>query len=166
MPTKVIRILSCLSGSRDLNITRYTSVRPMQASPLGCNSFSARDFEKDVWSSPFHGLRFSKEQVEGWHAEDLVRNEQLSRSSLEDSTEQRDAVFIKGGEFFGCGEFRLLRSRSRCFFLDDAFHAFKEWNNRHIFLVDTACKLVKENLRLRNGYSIICLRLPWFWGWV
>jgi hypothetical protein len=132
MPTKVIRILSCLSGSRDLNITRYTSVRPMQASSLGCDSFSARDFEKDVWSSLFHGLRYSKEQVAGWHAEDLVRIQQLSRG----------------------------------FFLDDAFHAFKEWNNRHIFLMYTACKLVKKNLRLRNGYSIFCLRLPCFWGWV
>jgi len=133
---------------------------------LGCDFFSARDFEKDVWSSPFHGLRYSKEQVAGWHAEDMVRIQQLSRGFLEDSTEDWDAVLIDGGEFVGRDEFRLLRSRSRCFFLDGAFHAFKKWNNRHIFLMDTACELVKKNLRLRNWYSIFSLRLPCFWGWV
>jgi hypothetical protein len=57
----------------------------------------------------------------------MTRIQQLSCGFLEDSTEQWDAVLIDGGEFFGWDEFRLLRSRSRCFFLDDAFHAFKNF---------------------------------------
>jgi hypothetical protein len=62
-----------------LNTASYLFVRPVQVSSLGWHSFSARDFEKDVWGSSFNGLRYPKEQAAGWHAEDMARIQQLSR---------------------------------------------------------------------------------------
>ena len=141
-------------GQRDLNITRYTSVRPMQASSLGCDSFTLRDFEKDVWSSSFNGLRYPKEQVAGWHAEDTSRISQVAHGFLEESNESWDAVLIDGGEFFGWDEFRMLRSRSRCFFLDDAFHAFKTFRVRVELSQDPDWRLVWADPHLRNGAAI------------
>jgi len=143
------RFKNLVANTRD-----YPFVRAVQASSLGWNSFSARDFEKDVWSSPFHGLRYSKEQVAGWHAEDMVRIQQLSRGFLEDSTEEWDAVLIDGSEFIGWDEFRLLRSRSRCFFLDDAFHAFKTFRVRVELSQDPDWRLVWADPHLRNGAAI------------
>jgi len=125
---------------------------------LGWDSFSARDFEKDVWGSSFNSLRYPKEQVAGWHAEDMARIQQLSRGFLEDSTEQWDAVLIDGGEFFGWDEFRLLRSRSRCFFLDDAFHAFKTFRARVELSQDPDWRLVWSDSRIRNGAAIFVHR--------
>jgi hypothetical protein len=136
------------------NTARYTFVRPVQESSLGWNSFSARDFEKDVWNSSFNGLRYSKEQVAEWHAEDMVRIQQLSRGFLEESNEEWDAVLIDGGEFIGWDEFRLLRSHSRCFFLDDAFHAFKTFRVRVELSQDPDWRLVWADPHLRNGAAI------------
>jgi hypothetical protein len=140
------------------NTRGYTFVRPVQAFSLGWDSFSARDFEKDVWGSSFNGLRYPKEQVAGWHAADMARIQQLSRGFLEDSTEQWDAVLIDGGEFFGWDEFRLLRSRSRCFFLDDAFHAFKTFRVRVELSQDPDWRVVWADSRIRNGAAIFVHR--------
>lgn len=150
----MIRALCSSSGRRNLNAAGYPFVRHVQASSLGWDSFSARDFEKDVWGSSFNGLRYPKEQVAGWYAEGMTRIQQLSCGFLEDSTEQRDAVLIKGGEFFGWDEFRLLRSRSRCFFLDDAFHAFKTFRARVELSQDPDWRLVWSDSRIRNGAAI------------
>jgi hypothetical protein len=130
----------------------------VQASSLGWHSFSARDFEKDVWGSSFNGLCYPKEQVAGWHAEDMARIQQLVRGFLKDSTEQRDAVLIKGGEFFGWDEFRLLRSRSCCFFIDDASHPFKTSRARVELSQDPDWRLVWSDSRIRNGAAIFVHR--------
>ena len=125
---------------------------------MGWNSFTLRDFEKDVWSSSFNGLRYPKEQVRGWHAEDLASISQVDRGFLEDSAEAWDAVLIDGGEFFGWDEFRLLRSRTRCFFLDDAFQAFKTFRVRLELSNDPDWRLVWSDARLRNGAAIFVHR--------
>jgi hypothetical protein len=136
------------------NTRTYPFVRAVQASSLGWNSFTLRDFEKDVWSSSFNGLRYPKEQVAGWHAEDTARISQVAHGFLEESNESWDAVLIDGGEFFGWDEFRLLHSRSRCFFLDDAFHAFKAFRVRVELSQDPDWRLVWADQHLRNGSAI------------
>ena len=136
------------------NTRGYTFVHPVQAFSLGWDSVSARDFEKDVWGSCFNGLHYPKEQVAEWHAEDMTHIKQFPRGYLEDSTEEWDAVLIDGGEFFGWDEFRLLRSRSRCFFLDDAFHAFKSYRVRVELSHDPDWRLEWADSRLRNGAAI------------
>jgi hypothetical protein len=137
-----------------MNTAGYAFVRPVQAFSLGWDSFSARDFEKDVWGSYFNGLHCPKEQVAEWHAEDLTHIKQFPRGYLEDSTEEWDAVLIDGGEFFGWDEFRLLRSRTRCFFLDDAFQAFKTFRVRMELSNDPDWRLVWADPHLRNGAAI------------
>lgn len=129
-------------------------IRPLQRSSIGWGSFTARDFEKDVWASPFHGLRYPKEQVAEWHAEDRARIELTPSGFLESTDEAWDAVLIDGGEFFGWDEFRLLRPRARCFFLDDAFHAFKTFRVRVELSQDSDWRLIWSDAQLRNGAAI------------
>lgn len=136
------------------NTKNYPFIRPVQASSLSWDSFSARDFKKDVWESPFNGLRYPEKVVAEWHDEDLKQIKQIPRGYLEDSTEQWDAVLIDGGEFFGWDEFRILRTRSRCFFLDDAFHAFKCYRARVELSHDPDWRLLWADSRLRNGAAI------------
>jgi len=136
------------------NTAQYSFVRPVQASSLGWESFTARDFEKDVWTSPFNGLRYPKTQVASWHAEDTAKIQKIAKGFLEKSTEAWDAVLIDGGEFFGWDEFRLLRHKARCFFLDDAFHAFKTFRVRVELSQDPDWRLVWADSHLRNGAAI------------
>jgi len=140
------------------NTAGYNFVRPVRASSIGYSSLTARDFETDVWGSSFNGLQYPKEQVRGWHAEDLASISQVARGFLEDSAEAWDAVLIDGGEFFGWDEFRLLRSRTRCFFLDDAFQAFKTFRVRMELSNDPDWRLVWSDARLRNGAAIFVHR--------
>jgi hypothetical protein len=140
------------------NTAQYPFVRPVQKSSMGWESFTARDFEKDVWTSPFNGLRYPKTQVASWHAEDLAKIQKISKGFLEESTEIWDAVLIDGGEFFGWDEFRLLRHKARCFFLDDAFFAFKTSRARAELSKDTSWKLFWSNPKVRNGAAIFIRR--------
>lgn len=159
------------------NTAQYPFVRPVLTSSLGWESFTARDFEKDVWASPFNGLRYPKTQVASWHAEDLAKIQKISRGFLEESTENWDAVLIDGGEFFGWDEFRLLRHKARCFFLDDAFFAFKNSRARAELSKDPSWKLFWSDPKARNGAAIFirrdfrreCSKWGWFsrfWGWL
>ncbi|NBS49360.1 MAG: hypothetical protein EBS97_01920 [Verrucomicrobia bacterium] len=93
-------------------------------------------------------------QVAVWHAEDLAKIRKISTGFLEESTEIWDAVLIDGGEFFGWDEFRLLRDRSRCFFLDDAFFAFKTFRVRMELSQDPSWKLIWSDPKARNGAAI------------
>lgn len=136
------------------NTTSYHFAQAVQMSSIGRSSFTARNFDKDVWNSSFNGLCYPKKQVEEWHAEDSARISHIANGFLECSDESWDAVLIDGGEFFGWDEFRLLRSRSRCFFLDDAFHAFKTFRVRVELSRDPDWRLVWADANVRNGAAI------------
>lgn len=137
-----------------VNIQGRSWIHPLLMSSIGWESFTARDFETDVWSSPYHGFRYPKEQVAIWHADDLARIRQIPSGFLEGSRHTWDAVLIDGGEFFGWDEFRLLRSCTRCFFLDDAFHAFKTFRVQKVLEEDPDWRLFWADARLRNGAAI------------
>ena len=63
-----------------------------------------------------------------------------------------DIVLIDGSEFTGKAEMKWLYG-SKVIFLDD-INAYKNYENYYHLLKDEDYKLVKEDLRLRNGYAV------------
>jgi hypothetical protein len=136
------------------NSARYGFVHPVRASSIGRRSFSAWDFERDVWNTPFNGLRYPKEQVQKWHAEDVVLINGIERGYLEACEDRWDAVLIDGGEFTGYDEFRLVKDRTSCLMLDDSFAAFKTNRVRVDLLTLPGWKLIWFDPAVRNGAAI------------
>jgi len=138
------------------NTLRYPFVHPVNSSSIGNKSFTARDFENDVWEKPYNGLRgrYEKSLVKSWHDYDLHEIDRNPLGYLESSTTNWDAVLIDGGEFMGYDEFRLIKDRTSCIILDDAFHAFKTFRARLELLGDPCWALEWESKKIRNGAAI------------
>jgi len=136
------------------NSARYGFVHPVRASSIGRDSFSAWDFEQDVWQTPYNGLRFPQEQVREWHATDVALMKGIDRGYLETCGNRWDAVLIDGGEFTGYDEFRLVKDRTSCLLLDDCFAAFKTNRARVELATLPDWKLIWADPAVRNGAAI------------
>jgi len=138
------------------NSALYPFVAPIQASSIGKNSFTAWDFEADVWDRPYNGLKYPKEQVREWHRQDVALMKGIESGYLDSvpAPGPWDAVLIDGGEFAGYDEFRLVRDRTKCLFLDDAFSAYKTNRVRQELMTSLDWQLVWEGPRVRNGGAI------------
>jgi hypothetical protein len=143
-----------------LNTRNYKFIKTVNQSSMGSNSFTAWNFESDVWASPFNGLinSFDKEQVRGWHTNDVELIKQIPSGFLEENTESWDAVLIDGGEFCGYDEYRLVKDRSHCIMLDDSFKAFKTFRARVELSSDPDWKLEWFDPNIRHGAAIFVHR--------
>ena len=136
------------------NAKPYAFVHPFCVSSIGRNAFTAWDFEADVWNSPFNGIKHAKEAVRQWHTHDADMIRGVESGFLEQETRGWDAALIDGGEFSGYDEFRLLKERTRCFFLDDSYSAFKTNRVRHELGDDVNWRMIWADQQSRNGAAI------------
>jgi len=138
------------------NTCNYGFVKTINQSSIGKDSYTQWDFDKDVWESPFNGLKgtFSKEKVKKWHDNDITNIRQVQSGFLENTKESWDAVLIDGGEFSGYDEYRLVVERTNCIMLDDAFHAYKTFRARVELLKNPNWKLEWQDSKVRNGAAI------------
>lgn len=140
------------------NLALYSFAQPVCASSIGRNSFTAWDFETDVWASPYNGIRYAKEEVRSWHSRDVELIREIDVGFLEQSNSSWDAALVDGGEFCGYDEFRLLKDRVLCFFLDDAYAAFKTNRARCELEQDTNWRREWCSEKNRNGAAIFVHR--------
>jgi len=138
------------------NTKGYPFIKTIHQSSIGTRSFTPWDFAKDVWESPYNGLKksFDEEQVRGWHQNDIELIKQISSGFLEENTESWDAVLIDGGEFCGYDEFRLVKDRTQCIMLDDAYKAFKTFRARVELSNDPNWGMEWQDPNVRNGAAI------------
>jgi hypothetical protein len=138
------------------NTEKYNFVKTINQSSIGRDSFTSWDFDLDVWTSSYNGLKksFDLEQVRGWHQNDVELIKQISSGFLEDNTDSWDAVLIDGGEFCGYDEFRLVKDRTQCIMLDDSYKAFKTFRARVELESDPDWTLEWFDPNIRNGASI------------
>ena len=157
--------LTCLEMREDrfANLLKNTGHLPwvtaVRASSISWDSFSARDFDKDVWPAFSISAGNVYETVKSWWDDDVRHIRTETRGFLEETDACYDAVLIDGGEFSGFDEFRLLKDRSDCFFLDDVFQTFK---NRQVFDVlqsDPGWEAVFIDRSERNGTAIFVRKL-------
>jgi hypothetical protein len=145
------RYLELVSNTRD-----FSFVRTVNQSSIGKGSFTAWDFESDVWGSPHNGLKsqYPEEEVKKWHQNDVRLMQQISDGYLEKRSESWDAVLIDGGEFCGWDEYRLLKDRVKCIMIDDAYKAYKTFRCRVELLNDPEWVMSWSNPYVRNGAAI------------
>lgn len=138
------------------NAASFSFVKPINASSIGKHSFTAWDFESDVWNTPYNGLKYPKEQVREWHQQDVALMQTIDAGYLDSvpAPGPWDAVLIDGGEFAGYDEFRLVKNRTKCLFLDDCFSAYKTNRVRQELAKSLEWKLIWEGPHVRNGGAI------------
>lgn len=158
------KLLQCVEIDRDRfktlesNVSLYPWVKPYNMSTIGKKNFIPKSFD-EVWNSPHNNNRlgrqeFSRELVETWYNADLPRLGENGFLTSPYVLPFYDAVLIDGSEFTGYSEFALLREKTKCFFLDDVFHAYKCAQVYNELSVDPAWELLAEGRDVRNGYAI------------
>lgn len=114
------------------------------------------DFYNNV-SSPLN--KYSLDTVLGWLDQDLAYMKEhripcLTVHHIKKvfKIDEFDLVLIDGSEFTGLVEFEKIRG-AKIIVLDDVC-SFKNHYSRLALSVDKSYKLIKENLKLRLGYSV------------
>jgi hypothetical protein len=144
-------------GNLRRNTVSHNWVEPVHASTVSWDAFTNRDFDRDVWPHYQSGDLALHDRVKGWWEDDVSIIQQSKKPGyLESNSDYFDGVFIDGGEFSGYDEFRLLRGRTHCFLLDDAFKVFKTRKVYQELAADPAWQLIRQNKNDRNGTAIFC----------
>lgn len=136
------------------NTRQYSFVTTVNDSSIGRDSFTAWDFDKDVWLSPYNGINYEREEVKKWHQYDVDQISKTPSGFLDNSKDNWDVVLIDGGEFCGYDEYRSVKYRTKCIMLDDCYRAFKTNRVRKELLSDPDWILEWEEIDRRNGAAI------------
>lgn len=126
--SKFICLENCQENIKDLllNIKRCPKASWNDLSSISYNSFLPKDFDKDVWNSPYNKITsYSKELVKCWYDRDVEYLKQIKIGFLDQDDTRWDVVLIDGGEFNGYSEYTLLKERTNIFLLDDVHYAYK-----------------------------------------
>ena len=107
---------------------------------------------QSVLNSGYNKIPHNHDIIKEWH--DEARDIMINSPTCELSRGQYDAVLIDGNEFTGYDEFKLLKDRTKVFFLDDVHHAFKCYQVYHELLDDNKWYLAREFPNLRNGGAV------------
>lgn len=138
------------------NLRSCTYAEIFNMSSIGRESFQPKSFD-EIWESTFNKHRekgtYSKELVRSWYEEDLARRPACGFLESEYALPVYDSVLIDGSEFTGYSEFKILRNRSRFFFLDDVHCAYKCNQVYEELKADPSWFMVAEDPQLRNGFA-------------
>lgn len=137
-----------------LNTIAHPWVEQVCQSSISLESLSPKDFNRDVWDSPYNGLRYPKDVVEEWWNESQRYLSCVREGYLESHGDAFDAVLIDGDEFCGYDDFRLAKDRVRCIMLDDAYRAYKCHRANRELAADPEWHPVWCDSTVRNGAAI------------
>lgn len=158
------KLLQCI----EINTERYNElletvknvnyVKAYNMSSINKDSFIPQSFN-EIWDSPHNNHRFgrqeySRELVESWYEQDKVRFNDKGFLNSDLRLPEYDAVLIDGCEFSGYSEFLLLKDTTKCFMLDDVFHAYKGADAYYNLINDPEWLLIAEGRDVRNGFAI------------
>lgn len=132
----------------------YPWVTAVCQSSVSLASLTPRDFDRDVWQSPYNGLQYPRDMVAGWWNETQRILAAAGQGYLESTADTFDVALIDGDEFTGYDDFRLVRDRVRCLMLDDAYAAFKCHRANRELAADPAWFPVWCDSTVRNGAAI------------
>ena len=147
---------SCPTRYRQLlvNTMAHEWVRCICQSSLSIASLTPKDFDRDVWESPYNALRYPRDLVREWWDTTQRYLAGVQSGFLETLGDTFDVALVDGDEFCGYDDFRLVKDRVRCLMLDDVFHAYKCHRAHHELTQDDAWRLVWADSTVRNGASI------------
>lgn len=138
-----------------LNTQYYNWIHCHNTTSINVNKLPT--FE-DIWNSNFNGIKYhpssTKDKVKEWYQDDRNLMAGFNESFLEGNKDFFDGVLIDGGEFTGFQEFKLLRDRTKVFFLDDTYSAYKTKQASYELSIDPEWRLESFSNTIRNGYAI------------
>lgn len=157
--SKSLYCLECLDDSYKLlvnNVKNHDFVKPVNMSSIAVSDWLVKDFDADVWNSPYNKTeqKFPKDEVYSWYQHDVNVMAEKGEGFLQKCKDSFDAVLIDGGAFTGYSEFVLLKDRTKCFFLDDVYKAFKCNQIYHELMSDKNWILLHDFPDVRNGACI------------
>lgn len=129
-------------------------ITPVCGSSISPASFTPKDFDRDVWNSPYNGLQYQREVVRGWWEATQQQLAGVREGFLERYAADYDAVLIDGDEFCGFDDFRLIQNHTRCIMLDDVFHAYKCNRANRELAADPEWFCIYSDSTVRNGAAI------------
>lgn len=173
---KLPKKLYCLESANDRyeslvnNVRCHTFVEPVNMTSITTSDWLVKDFDADVWSSPYNKIKkqYPKEEVYSWYQYNVRTMQEKKKGFLRECKDNFDAVLIDGGAFTGYSEFMLLKARSKCFFLDDVHRGFKCNQIYHELLLDKNWVLLYNFPNVRNGACVFIkedLKIRLFISW-
>lgn len=138
------------------NVESHDFVEPVNMSSIAMSDWLVKDFDADIWNSPYNKIKrsFPKSEVYSWYQHNINIITKEKRGFLKECKENFDAVLIDGGAFTGYSEFILLKDRTKCFFLDDVHRGFKCNQIYHELMSDKNWILLHDFPDVRNGACI------------
>jgi hypothetical protein len=152
--------LTCLETKKDraknlrANTNTYSWVVPVCQSSISWESFTLRNFDRDIWK--FYGSNDPalKARIRSLWDHDILEMQAAGCGFLEMCKEHFDAALLDGGVFTGYDELRLLREKTDCFMLDDVFKGFKNKFVHSELKKDPAWVEIFKDQKERLGTSI------------
>ena len=142
------------------NTTNKGYVKCFYGSSLSSKNCLVKDFDKDVWHSPYNKIKetnsFSYDLVKQWFEEEITIINKAEAGVLDTilSNEHFDMVVIDGSEFLGYSEYVLVKDRTKYLVLDDVHKCYKNYQVYDEIKNNRLWELVYDNPHDRNGTII------------
>lgn len=143
------------------NTKQYDWVKCHNQSSISYDSLYYKDFD-DIWNSEHNGIPKTDQNgdrkglVHQWFVDDLTNILRFKTGYLEDyPNEQYDGVLIDGSEFTGYTEYLKLKDRTKVFFLDDYYNAFKTRQVAFELEKSGDWEVIGGSKHTRNGFAIL-----------
>lgn len=161
--------LVCIEFDRDrFQLLQKNTAEHRWIDRWNCSSISRfqmipKSFD-EIWESPHNNhtrgrCEYPRELVKKWYDDDIPKlPERGYLLGFEDGVPAYDAVLIDGCEFTGYSEYALLKNRTKCFFLDDVFHAYKCAQIYNELRENDEWELTAEGRDVRNGFAVFVKR--------
>jgi len=145
------------------NTAQYDFVICFNKSSITGKNFVVKDFENDIWLSPYNGIAktnsFPRDLVKRWFDEEEVIIREATEGVLD--TIMLDAYFdmvvIDGSEFTGYSEYLLIKDRCKYLVLDDVHKCYKNLQVYEEIKENSKWDIIFDDPSDRNG-TVIAVR--------
>lgn len=130
---------------------------PLNQSSVGIDEYPTEEDIKLFYNSVKTNLnQYSLDRVLSWYYEEkkYIKENNIEEDGIEKlkRSSQLNVAFIDGSAFTGYQELSKLKGCG--YIILDDVNDIKNWNSHQFLLYSSEYELLKENLKLRNGFSI------------
>lgn len=142
------------------NTAQYNFVTCFNKSSITGKNFIIKDFDNDVWFSPYNGIvktnSYPRDLVKKWFDEEVVIIQEATEGVLDTIMPEMyfDMVVIDGSEFTGYSEYLLIKDRCKYLVLDDVHKCYKNLQVYEEIKTNGQWSIIFDSPDDRNGTVI------------
>jgi hypothetical protein len=142
------------------NTSNRNYVKCYYGSSITGKNCLVKDFDKDVWYSPFNKIRetnsYPYDLVKSWFEEEIAIIYKAKDGVLDTTLPDTvfDMVILDGSEFLGYSEYILIKDRTKYLVLDDVHKCFKNYQVYSEIKENKLWGIVYDEPNDRNGTVI------------